>query len=73
VDQAELKAMFEETKNSFTPWFELIVNKYLYGWWDQLLQRRIEGKVNAMSLGKESLAGQELRGVGDRNEIIRML
>jgi len=49
------------------------VNKYLYGWWDQLLQRQIKGKVNAMSLGKESLAGQELRGVGDRNEIIRML
>ncbi|KIM85182.1 hypothetical protein PILCRDRAFT_817177 [Piloderma croceum F 1598] len=73
VDQAELKAMFEEPKNSFTPWFKLIVNKYLYGWWDQLLQQRKEGKVNAMSLGKESLAGQELRGVGDRNEIIRML
>ena len=55
-------------ENSFTPWFKLIVNKYLYGWWDQLLERRVEGKVEARSLGT-----QKLKDVDDRNEIIRML
>ena len=55
-------------ENSFTPWFKLIVNKYLYGWWDQLLERRVEGMVEARSVGT-----QKLKGVDDRNEIIRML
>ena len=60
-------------ENSFTPWFKLIVNKYLYGWWDQLLEKRAEGKVDAMSLGENRLSGQKLSEVDDRNEIIRML
>ena len=60
-------------ENSFTPWFKLIVNKYLYGWWDQLLGERAEGKVDAMSLGENRLSGQKLSEVDDRNEIIRML
>jgi hypothetical protein len=61
------------TDNSFTPWFKLIVNEYLYGWWDQLLQHRTEGKVDAMNLGEKRLSEQKLKGVDDRNSIIRML
>ena len=60
-------------ENSFTPWFKLIVNEYLYGWWDQLLENRVEGKLDAKNLGEKGLAGQKLKGVDDRNVIIRML
>jgi isopentenyl-diphosphate delta-isomerase len=91
VDQAELKAMFEEpskstkhtcieyilnkkmTENSFTPWFKLIVDKYLYGWWDQLLEQMTEGKVDAMRLGGRILTDRGLSGVNNRHEIIRMV
>ncbi|TFL06214.1 NUDIX hydrolase domain-like protein [Pterulicium gracile] len=51
VDKAELQAMFQDEKNLFTPWFKLIARDFLFGWWDQLLERRgTDGKVNAKSL-----------------------
>ena len=61
------------TGNSFTPWFKLIVENYLYGWWDQLLQQWTNGRIDAMNLRDKGLVGQKLKGVDDRNTIIRMI
>lgn len=36
VTASELKAMFEDPKFLFTPWFKLICESYLFEWWDQL-------------------------------------
>ncbi|KAL7410445.1 isopentenyl diphosphate isomerase [Mrakia frigida] len=40
VSKPELQAMFEDSANSFTPWFKLIARDFLFGWWDSLLERR---------------------------------
>ncbi|KAF4605202.1 isopentenyl-diphosphate delta-isomerase idi1 [Pleurotus pulmonarius] len=50
VDKAELQAMFEDPTNSFTPWFKLIARDFLFGWWDELMKRKQDGRVNAKSL-----------------------
>ncbi|KAG5221915.1 isopentenyl-diphosphate delta-isomerase [Salix suchowensis] len=50
VDKAELQAMFEDPANSFTPWFKLIARDFLFGWWDELMKRKQDGKINAKSL-----------------------
>lgn len=36
--------------NLFTPWFKLIARDFLFGWWDQLIARKQDGKVVAQSL-----------------------
>ncbi|KAF5374748.1 hypothetical protein D9758_000296 [Tetrapyrgos nigripes] len=64
VDKAELQAMFEDSANSFTPWFKLIARDFLFGWWDELLKRKdLEGKVSAKSLA----------GVADGSKVIKMV
>ncbi|KZP31370.1 Isopentenyldiphosphate isomerase [Athelia psychrophila] len=50
VDKAELQAMFDEPGSSFTPWFKLIARDFLFGWWDELLRRKVDGKVVAKNL-----------------------
>ena len=37
---------------AFTPWFKLIAARFLFPWWQQLLDRREggKGKVDALSL-----------------------
>jgi len=63
VDKAELQAMFEESGNSFTPWFKLIARDFLFGWWDELFVRKnAEGHVVAKSLA----------GVVDGSKVIKM-
>ncbi|KAJ8083982.1 isopentenyl-diphosphate delta-isomerase idi1 [Marasmius tenuissimus] len=63
VDKAELQAMFSEQTNSFTPWFKLIARDFLFGWWDELLARKADGKVVAKSLA----------GVADGSKVIKMV
>lgn len=64
VDKAELQAMFDDSKNSFTPWFKLIARDFLFGWWDELLKRKDgEGKVVAKSLA----------GIVDGSKVIKMV
>ncbi|KAI0651885.1 Isopentenyldiphosphate isomerase [Trametes meyenii] len=64
VDKAELQAMFEESSNSFTPWFKLIARDFLFGWWDELLARRDgQGKVHAKSLA----------GLVDGSKVVKMV
>lgn len=41
VNQEELKALMTELDPlAFTPWFKLIVNKFLFPWWSELEARR---------------------------------
>lgn len=37
VSKVELEELFADPSNSFTPWFKLIANSFLYKWWDALL------------------------------------
>ncbi|KAF9237349.1 Isopentenyldiphosphate isomerase [Melanogaster broomeanus] len=63
VDKAELQSMFDDTSNSFTPWFKLIARDFLFGWWDELLNRKgADGLVSAKSLV----------GVADGSKVIKM-
>jgi len=64
VSKDELKAMFEEPANSFTPWFKLIARDFLFGWWDELLSasRLVDAKVSAKSLN----------GLTDGSKVIKM-
>jgi len=51
VSKEELKAMFDDPSNLFTPWFKLIARDYLFGWWDKLIELQdSQGKVQAKSL-----------------------
>jgi len=63
VSKEELQAMFEDPANSFTPWFKLIARDFLFGWWDTLLSRRVDGIVEARSL----------EGVADGSKVIKMV
>ena len=49
--------------NSFTPWFKLIARDFLFGWWDELLARKVDGKVVAKSLN----------GVADGSKVVKMV
>jgi len=63
VDKAELQAVFAEEGNSFTPWFKLIARDFLFGWWDELLARKVDGRVSAKSLN----------GLVDGSKVIKMV
>ncbi|GLB36138.1 putative NUDIX domain containing protein [Lyophyllum shimeji] len=64
VDKEELKAMFADKGNSFTPWFKLIARDYLFGWWDELLKRKDrDGRIAAKSLA----------GLVDGNKVVKMV
>lgn len=63
VDKVELQNMFEDSANSFTPWFKLIARDYLFSWWDELLKRKGDnGLVYAKSLA----------GIVDGSKVIKM-
>lgn len=49
--------------NSFTPWFKLIARDFLFGWWDELLARKVDGRVSAKSLN----------GLVDGSKVIKMV
>lgn len=65
VSKEELQAMFEDSSNSFTPWFKLIARDFLFGWWDTLLARRPspDAPVDALTL----------KGVADGSKVVKML
>ncbi|KAH7910941.1 NUDIX hydrolase domain-like protein [Hygrophoropsis aurantiaca] len=63
VDKAELQSMFDNSANSFTPWFKLIARDFLFGWWDELLKRKdARGIVSAKSIA----------GMVDGSRVIKM-
>ncbi|WAQ83922.1 hypothetical protein PtA15_4A372 [Puccinia triticina] len=47
VSPAELKSMIADPNNHFTPWFKLIVDRFLFPWWNDLLDRSKDQRVNA--------------------------
>ncbi|PLW08912.1 hypothetical protein PCASD_22298 [Puccinia coronata f. sp. avenae] len=47
VSPTELKSMIADSSNHFTPWFELIVNRFLFPWWKDLLDRSQDRPINA--------------------------
>ncbi len=64
VDKQELIAMFDDSANSFTPWFKLIARDFLFGWWDELMRRKgTNGLVDAESL----------RGFVDGSKVVKMV
>ena len=56
-------ALMVITGNSFTPWFQLIARDFLFGWWDELMARKVDGKVSAKSLN----------GLVDGSKVIKMV
>ncbi|KAF8342960.1 NUDIX hydrolase domain-like protein [Cantharellus anzutake] len=64
VSKDELKAMFEDPANSFTPWFKLIARDFLFGWWDELLSpsRLVDGIISA----------KRLDGLVDGSKVVKM-
>ena len=59
--------------NSFTPWFKLIAESFLYKWWDALLERSTSEANPATTAGVTADASvlRELVTDKDRNEIHR--
>ncbi|KAF8707861.1 Isopentenyldiphosphate isomerase, partial [Rhizoctonia solani] len=62
VSKQELIAMFEDPANAFTPWFKLIARDFLFGWWDELLARKKDGKVDVKALA----------GLVDGSKVVKM-
>ncbi|CAE6438830.1 unnamed protein product [Rhizoctonia solani] len=63
VSKQELIAMFEDPANAFTPWFKLIARDFLFGWWDELLARKKDGKVDVKALA----------GLVDGSKVVKMV
>lgn len=59
--------------NSFTPWFRLIAESFLYKWWDALLERSTSETNPATTAGVRADASvlRELVTDKDRTEIHR--
>lgn len=58
--------MEELDPQAFTPWFKLIVNKFLFPWWDVLLANRTQKPVSATAA---SVAQTEQEGVLDAKSL----
>jgi len=60
---------FKDPSSTFTPWFKLIAESFLYKWWDALLEsRKSEGALlDAKDLNEVVAKEQATMG-----EIIRM-
>ncbi|WVN88312.1 isopentenyl-diphosphate delta-isomerase [Cryptococcus depauperatus CBS 7841] len=72
VSKAELETMFDDHKNSFTPWFRLIARDLLFPWWDEML-------VKSKALGWDEAKGvgqvrADVLANGDKvNELLKMV
>jgi isopentenyl-diphosphate delta-isomerase len=64
VDKQELIAMFDDSTNSFTPWFKLIARDFLFGWWDELMRRKGTGGL---------VDAQSLNGFVDGSKVVKMV
>ena len=64
LTRQELIAMFDDSTNSFVPWFKLIARDFLFGWWDELMRRKgTDGLVDA----------QSLKGFVDGSKVVKMV
>lgn len=69
LSKQELIEFFKDPTSTFTPWFKLIAESFLYKWWDALLDsRKGQGSLlDAKDLNEVVAKEQETMG-----EIIRM-
>ncbi len=52
VTQDELRAFFQRTDVQFTPWFKLIVENFIYKWWDALRDGTLQSHVDTQRIYK---------------------
>lgn len=50
VSPSDLRSMIADPSNHFTPWFKLIVNRFLFPWWNVLLSRSKDQPIDARVL-----------------------
>lgn len=73
VSKEELEKMFADNTNSFTPWFKLIAESFLYKWWDALLERTAASGSAKAGVKAEVDVLREIITEQDKNEIHRMV
>ena len=54
VSKQDLEEFFKDPESTFTPWFKLIAESFLYKWWDALMDTKE---------GEKSLDAKRLRSV----------
>lgn len=71
VSPDELKALMEQLDpTSFTPWFKLIVKKFLFPWWDVLSSKRTDAPISATAAkGQAEDDVTSLKGVLDAKQL----
>ena len=52
VSQDELKALFADPSSKFTPWFRLIVENFIYKWWDALDNGSLDACIDSKTIYK---------------------
>ncbi|GAA5890108.1 hypothetical protein JCM6882_009228 [Rhodosporidiobolus microsporus] len=55
VSKDELEAFFQDPESTFTPWFKLIAQSFLYKWWDSLLATRSASSSSSEPLDAKNL------------------
>ncbi|GAA5946048.1 hypothetical protein JCM3775_007201 [Rhodotorula graminis] len=69
LSKAELDAFFQDPTSTFTPWFRLIAESFLYKWWDALLASRTS---DSALLDAKALIPLVEAAKDDMAQIIRM-
>ncbi|GAA6019875.1 hypothetical protein JCM11491_004850 [Sporobolomyces phaffii] len=71
VSREELVEFFKDPESTFTPWFKLIAESFLYKWWDALLDSRSRSEPGA-ALDAKALNEVVAKEQATMGEIIRM-
>ncbi|BGP25640.1 isopentenyl-diphosphate delta-isomerase [Rhodotorula toruloides] len=69
VSKADLEEFFKDPSSTFTPWFRLIAESFLYKWWDALLASR---KDESQPLDAKALIAEAEDEKATMGSIIRM-
>ncbi|GAA5999498.1 isopentenyl-diphosphate delta-isomerase IDI1 [Rhodotorula paludigena] len=69
LSKAELEEFFRDPESTFTPWFRLIAESFLYKWWDALLASRASPSDR---LDAKALIPEVEKAKAEMAEIIRM-
>ncbi|BGO97396.1 isopentenyl-diphosphate delta-isomerase idi1 [Rhodotorula toruloides] len=69
VSKADLEEFFKDPTSTFTPWFRLIGQSFLYKWWDALLASR---KDESQPLEAKALIAEVEKEKATMGSIIRM-
>lgn len=70
VSKADLEAFFQDPASTFTPWFRLIAESFLYKWWDALLASRPQN--GSALLDAKALVAEVEKDKEAMGQIIRM-